>query len=90
MNGHNQNGRICFQTFMSHSSVINIDQASTRRIDMNTGRILFYPNLAVEEVSNYKFLLNHLYFDYVESYLIDSQIRIKKGSTVDHPPRIAL
>ena len=33
-----------------------------------TGRILFYPHLVVEEVSNYKFLLG----------LLDSQMGIKK------------
>ena len=48
----------------------------------HTGGILFYPNWAVEEVSNYQLLLGHSHIDNVESYLHDSQIRIKKD-----PPR---
>ena len=43
--------------------------------------ILFYSNLAVEEVSNYQLLLGHSHFDYVESYLLGSQIEIKKESS---------
>ena len=44
-----------------------------------TDPFLSYPsNLAVEEGSNYKVLLGHSHFDYVEAYLLGSQIRIKK------------
>ena len=32
----------------------------------NTGRILFFSNLAVEEVPNYELLLDHSHFAYVE------------------------
>ena len=50
-------------------------QYETQLVHPRTGRILFYPNLAVEEVSNYKLLLGHSHFDYVP---LDSHIRIKR------------
>ena len=44
-----------------------------------TGRILFYSNLAVEEVSNYKLLLGHSHFDYVAPLLNHTSLTAKLG-----------
>ena len=45
----------------------------------HTGRILFYLNLTVEEVPNYKLLLGHSHFDYVESLLNHTSSTAKLG-----------
>ena len=51
------------------------------KADERTGLILFYPNLAVEEVSNYKLLLSHSHFDYVEPLLNRIRPPLKKDSS---------
>ena len=52
-------------------------------VDVYTGGF-FFPNLAVEDVSNYKLSLGHSHFDYAEALLIHTfstaKLR-KKGST---------
>ena len=54
----------------------------------NTGRIFFYPNLAVEEMSNYKLLLGNSHFDYVEPLLNHTVGFIRVIHTVGFiPPR---
>ena len=44
-----------------------------------TGRMLFYPNLAVEELPNCKLLLGHSHFDYVEPLLNHTSSTAKLG-----------
>ena len=44
-----------------------------------TGRVLFYHNLAVEEVWNYKLLLSYSHFDYVEPLLNHTSSTAKLG-----------
>ena len=63
------------------------DEMSRRRIRLCftptsfwlTGRILFYPNLAAEEMSNYNLLLGHTHFDYVEPLLNHTSSTAKLG-----------
>ena len=51
----------------------------------HTERILFYPNLTVEEVPNYKLLLGHSHFDYVESLLNHTSSTAKLGEKRNRP-----
>ena len=53
--------------------------------EMYTGWILFIPNLAVEEVTNYELLLGHSHFAYVELLLNQTSSTAKLGIKRIHP-----
>ena len=56
----------------SKSSLVFLDMIILQNLIFHirfTWRILFYPNLAVEEVSNYKLALGNSHFYYAEALL---------------------